>query len=232
MNTAGNQNTSGNAGTATALATARTIALTGDVTGSASFDGSTNISISTTSAGSGAVWVTSGTSIYYSSGNVGIGTSTPSAPLHVQGGTIINSDTVAKKTYAFSGDLASGQTIANSTIKITFSNHVFYAKIVAHLVESDDEVSTISFECGGGNWSGTTPSNDVSIGSIGIFGGTSTNPWNSSLTSTATTVSFAPTTNMAANGHYNVFIEYVSQNSSGVVSKITEGSTDVVTFTY
>ena len=165
-------------------------------------------------------------------GHVGIRTNTPSAPLHVQGGTIINSDTVAKKTYAFSGDLTNGQTIANSTIKITFSNHVFYAKIVAHLIESDDEVSTISFECGGGNWSGTLPSNDVSIGSIGIFGGTSTNPWNSSLTSTATTVSFAPTTNMAADGHYNVFIEYVSQNSSGVVSKITEGSTDVVTFTY
>ena len=37
----------GNADTATALATARTIALTGDVSGSASFDGSGNISIST-----------------------------------------------------------------------------------------------------------------------------------------------------------------------------------------
>ena len=38
---------SGNAGTATKLATARTISLTGDVTGSASFDGSNNISITT-----------------------------------------------------------------------------------------------------------------------------------------------------------------------------------------
>lgn len=36
---------SGNAGTATKLATARTISLTGDVTGSASFDGSANVSI-------------------------------------------------------------------------------------------------------------------------------------------------------------------------------------------
>lgn len=41
---------SGNAGTATKLATARTISLTGDVTGSASFDGSANASITATIA--------------------------------------------------------------------------------------------------------------------------------------------------------------------------------------
>jgi hypothetical protein len=40
-----NQNTTGNAATATKLATARTISLTGDVTGSTSFDGSGNVSI-------------------------------------------------------------------------------------------------------------------------------------------------------------------------------------------
>lgn len=38
----------GNAGTATKLATARTITLTGDVSGTASFDGSANVSITTT----------------------------------------------------------------------------------------------------------------------------------------------------------------------------------------
>jgi hypothetical protein len=45
VNTAGNQNTSGNAATATKLATPRNITLSGDVTGSASFDGSANASI-------------------------------------------------------------------------------------------------------------------------------------------------------------------------------------------
>lgn len=44
---------SGNAGTATKLATGRTIALTGGVTGSVSFDGSANVSISTTVANLG-----------------------------------------------------------------------------------------------------------------------------------------------------------------------------------
>ena len=50
VNTAGNQSTSGNAATATKLATSRTISLTGDVTGSASFDGSANASITATVA--------------------------------------------------------------------------------------------------------------------------------------------------------------------------------------
>ena len=45
VNTAGNQSTSGNAATASALATARTISLGGDLSGSASFNGSANITI-------------------------------------------------------------------------------------------------------------------------------------------------------------------------------------------
>ena len=45
VNTAGNQNTSGNAATATQLANSRTIQLTGDVTGSASFNGTANATI-------------------------------------------------------------------------------------------------------------------------------------------------------------------------------------------
>jgi predicted acyltransferase (DUF342 family) len=162
---------------------------------------------------------------------LGVGTNSPATKLHVAGGTIINSDGVAKKTYSYSGELSAGQTIANSTIKITFSAHVFYAKIVAHLVESDNEVSTLSLECGGGNWSGGTPL-AIAKGPQAIFGSTSTNPWSSTVTTSATEVSIKPTTNMAVAGHYNVFIEYISQSSSGVVSKITEGSTDVVTFGY
>jgi hypothetical protein len=46
-----NQNTTGNASTASTLQTARTISLTGAVTGSASFNGGSNISIATSSAG-------------------------------------------------------------------------------------------------------------------------------------------------------------------------------------
>lgn len=52
---------SGNAGTATKLATSRVIAMAGAVSGSATFDGSTNISISTTLANIDASKITSGT---------------------------------------------------------------------------------------------------------------------------------------------------------------------------
>ena len=53
VNTAGTQDTSGNAATASSagkLTNARTISLSGDVTGSVSFDGSSNVSISSTVA--------------------------------------------------------------------------------------------------------------------------------------------------------------------------------------
>ena len=181
----------------------------------------------------GSPWTTSGSDIYYTTGNIGIGTNAPSTDLHVSGGTIINSGQVAKKTYSYYGQLASAQTIANSTIKITFSNHVFYAKVVAHLVDgSGENVSTLSFECGGGKWDGTAPSNNIAIGPLSIFGVSATNPWDPVLTKTSTTVAFKPTNNMAAAGHYNVFIEYISQSSSGVVSKITEGTNDEITFDY
>jgi hypothetical protein len=150
---------------------------------------------------------------------------------YVTGGLITNTGQVTKKTYSFTGALDSEQTIADSTITITFSAHVFYAKIVAHLIESDDEVSTLSMECGGGNWVGGTPLT-IAEGPTSVFGNTSTNPWNSTVAVTSTTVALAPRTNMAAAGNYNIFIEYISAHASGAVTKITEGSTDVITFGY
>ena len=102
---------------------------------------------------------------------------------------------------------------------------------MAHLIESDNEVSTLSLECGGGHRSGGTPLN-VALGPISVFGSASTNPWNSAVAVTTTTIALAPTTNMAAAGNYNVFIEYISAHASGAVTKITEGSTDVITFGY
>ena len=50
VNAAGNQDTTGNAATATALATARSIALGGDLSGSANFNGTSDITISATIA--------------------------------------------------------------------------------------------------------------------------------------------------------------------------------------
>ena len=165
---------------------------------------------------------------------LGIGTISPATTLHVAGGTITNSGTnqTNKKTYSWNSTLANGTTIANATVKITFSNHSFYAKIIAQLSESPDEVSTMLLEVGGGNASGSAPTLAIAEGSLSIFGGTNTNPWSPVVTTTTTTVSIKPTTNMAAAGTYSIFIEYIAPNSSGAVTKITLGTTDVVTFGY
>jgi hypothetical protein len=206
--------------TSGALTVAGGVGISGALFGStADLDGTTEATSSTT----GALKVAGGVGI---AKDVYVG-----ERAYVTGGLVTNTGGVTKKTYSFSGDLTNAQTIADSTIKITFSAHVFYAKIVAHLVESDDEVSTLSMECGGGHWTGGTPL-AIAKGPVTIFGSASTNPWSGTITTTTTEVSFKPTTNMAVAGHYNVFIEYISQSSSGTVTKITEGSTDVVTFGY
>lgn len=66
---------SGNAATATKLATARTIALSGDVTGSASFDGSGNISIAATVAANSVALGTDTTGNYVAGLTAGSGIS-------------------------------------------------------------------------------------------------------------------------------------------------------------
>jgi cytoskeletal protein CcmA (bactofilin family) len=166
-------------------------------------------------------------------GGISTQTNVHAANVYISGGLITNTAGVTKKTYAYSGDLGTVST-TEATIKINFTNHVFYAKVVAHLAEgTGEDISTLAFECGGGKWDGTTPSNSVVVGPLSIFGVSSANPWDSTVTTTATSVSFKPSETMASAGNYNVFVEYISQSSSGKVSTIEEGTGGaVVTFGY
>jgi hypothetical protein len=147
------------------------------------------------------------------------------------GGIITNTGGVTKKTYSFAGVMESGATPAAATIGIVFSQHVFYAKIVAHLIQADNEVSTISIEASGGHRTGGTPLN-VAKGPASVFGNTNTNPWSSVVTTDPTTLFIKPSGTLSQLGNYNVFIEFISEHSDGKVVKITEGGVDEVTFAY
>ena len=151
---------------------------------------------------------------------------------YVTGGLITNTGQVSRKTYSYSGNLATGVTAANGKITLTFTNHTFYAKIIAQLIESDAEVSTLILECAGGNWTGGTPLT-IAKGTHNMFGDTNnTNPWNATINFTANTVDFQPNTTMADDGHYNIFVEYTSQHADGKLSTLTEGTTERINWGY
>ena len=193
---------------------------------------------------------------------VGIETTTPHANLHVSGnvyvteeittssnvnavkvysseGMVINTGSVCKKFYGFDGTIANGATTTAAEIKLTFSSNIFYAKIVAHLVEDSTEFSNMSLEVGGGSrLGGTNP--DLKLGSVSVFGNTSTNPWNSTPILGASTIIIKPSADINSGGGtstdpalYNLFIEYITPDATnGVLSTIQLGTNIVKQFDY
>ena len=193
---------------------------------------------------------------------VGIETTTPHANLHVSGnvyvteeittssnvnatkvysseGMVINTGSVCKKFYGFDGTIADGVEPPDAEIKLTFSSNIFYAKIVAHLVEDSTEFSNMSLEVGGGSrLGGANP--DLKLGSVSVFGNTSTNPWNSTPILGASTIIIKPSADINSGGGsstdpalYNLFIEYITPDATnGVLSTIHLGSSLVKEFDY
>jgi len=174
-------------------------------------------------------WTIDGNDLEYTTGNIGIGTNAPTANLHVHGGTIINSDQVAKKTYSYSGTIGNTE---QPHINVCFKTWSFNAKITAQLIEGDDEISTISFECCGGNKSGTFPVSDIQTGSIQVFGPTSTNPWSSTVVTDKTTVAMKPSGAIDTSAEYHIFVEYTTAKSGGQTSNIVQDTTEKIVFGY
>ena len=159
----------------------------------------------------------------------------------VTDGMIINAGGVTKKFYSFNGEITDGTTPANAAIKLTFSSNIFYAKIVAHLVEDSQEFSNMSLEVGGGSRAGgATP--QLKLGAVSVFGNTSTNPWNSTpdVSTTAGAIIIKPSTNInsgtstsTANALYNIFVEYISPDATnGKLVDIYQGASRVKEFNY
>ena len=149
----------------------------------------------------------------------------------IEGAIITNTGGVTKKTYSKKDTIASGLSAAGAALTLTFTNHPFYAKIVAQLIdEVDNEVSTMTIDVAGGERGGDGTPHNIALGPISIFGNASTNPWSSTVAVTQTTVVLTPSTDFttAANsgaGSYSIFIEYISPETAGALTSITRDGT-------
>lgn len=139
----------------------------------------------------------------------------------IEGAIITNTGGVTKKTYSDKNTISSGTTAAGAALTLTFTRHPFYAKIVAQLIDNDDnEVSTMLIDVAGGERGGNDPPHGIALGPISIFGNTSTNPWSSTVAVTQTTVVLTPSTGFTGEGNYSIFVEYISPETAGALTSI------------
>ncbi len=153
--------------------------------------------------------------------------------VYVEGGLITNTGGVTKKTYSHQGTYTPGASVAGATLTLTFSQHAFYAKIVAQLLDNDDtEVSTMTLDIAGGERGGDATPLAIAMGPMSIFGNTNTNPWSSVVTVAPTTVAIKPSFNLSSPGNYTIFVEYISRNTSGELTSLTVGTGTPIEFGY
>jgi hypothetical protein len=139
----------------------------------------------------------------------------------IEGAIITNTGGVTKKTYSDKNTIASGTTASGAALTLTFTRHPFYAKIIAQLIDNDDnEVSTMTIDLAGGERGGDGTPHNIALGPISIFGNASTNPWSSTVAVTQTTVVLTPSTNFTGVGNYSIFIEYISPDTAGAITSI------------
>ena len=156
----------------------------------------------------------------------------------IEGAIITNTGGVTKKTYSHKDTIASDLDAAAAALELTFTSHPFYAKIVAQLIDNDDnEVSTMLIDLAGGERGGDGTPHNIALGPISIFGNASTNPWSSTVAVTQTTVVLTPSTDftVAANsgeGSYSIFIEYISPETAGAITSIERGASGPFLFGY
>ena len=175
-------------------------------------------------------------------GKVGVSTRSPDANLHVVGnayvsdvvtlasGLVTNRDQVVKKTYAYSGTITAGD---QPFINVNFTSNIFYSKISAQLVDGNEELSTAILEVSGGSKNGVTPTKNISLGTMNIFGDVDNpNPWDEDVITTGNRVALRPLGTLVNTGEYHLFIEYTSPTADGGVTTVDEDTTSVITFGY
>ena len=168
---------------------------------------------------------------------VGIKITEPEAPLHVNGGTIINSDAVARKTYSNTFSVTDN---LDKTVILTFGKGAFFAKIHAMLRYAPDGkyLSSMLLEVHGGHSDNTqTSAIPIAIGTQNIFSGQNPYPWSRIVDTTATTISLDPHVAFPLQGagdlayYYDFFIEMTTA-SGGKLLSIKRDTETKATFSY
>ena len=142
----------------------------------------------------------------------------------VTNGLITNLGGLTKKTYGYS----SGTITASTTpeINVVFANQMFSAKITAHLVEPTSNISVLNLDVTGGT------GRDIGKGFLSITGDENSKHWNSTITTTDTTVTLTPSTGLISNGTYGIHVEHTSPLGVGGVTSIDKDNTAETTFNY
>jgi len=167
---------------------------------------------------------------------LGIGIATPATSLHVQGGAILNSDNVARKSYSSTFTLLNTQA---RDLLLNFGNGSFYAKIKLILREQSNQnyISTMVLEVTGGHGTGGTPSYPIVVGTKNMFG-TPFNPypWSNDVKASGTRLVVKPhDTGNQRSYKYDVYIKVISSLASGKFVSIQHDElnpTTLQTFTY
>lgn len=169
-----NANTTGNAATATALETARTISFAGDLSGSASFDGTQNITIDgfidSQSAVSSITGTTNEIEVSASVGAVTIGLPT-NVHVDVTGNLTGNADTATSletaRTISLGGDLI-GSASFDGTENITINATVEPDSVALGTDTTGDYVASVSASGDGISVTGTGEGAAVTIENTGV----------------------------------------------------------------
>ena len=142
----------------------------------------------------------------------------------ITNGLITNLGGLTKKTYGYS----SGTITASTTpeINVVFANQMFSAKITAHLVEPTSNISVLNLDVTGGT------GRDIGKGFLSITGDENSKHWNSTITTTDTTVTLTPSTGLISNGTYGIHVEHTSPLGVGGVTSIDKDNTAETTFNY
>lgn len=167
---------------------------------------------------------------------LGIGLPNPATSLHVQGGAILNSDNVARKSYSSSFTLLNTQA---RDVLLNFGTGSFYAKIKLILREQSNQnyISTMVLEVCGGHGTGGTPSYPIVIGTKNMFG-TAFNPypWSNDIKASGTRLVVKPhDTGNQRSYKFDVYVKVISSLSSGKFVSIQHDETNPTTihaFTY